>query len=142
LLERLRGPFEPAAWDRFVSLYGPVIYGWGRQVGLQDQDAADLVQEVFVKLIQVLPTFVYDPHGGFRRRLRTIALNTWRDRRKGRGNRQLSGDEGALADVAAPNGLEAFWDSEYRHQVVSRAMVLMQADRSALSFAKKASAVS
>jgi RNA polymerase sigma-70 factor (ECF subfamily) len=128
LLERLRGPVEPAAWDRFVSLYGPVIYGWGRQVGLQDQDAADLVQEVFVKLIRVLPTFVYDPHKGFRRWLRTIALNTWRDRRKRRGDRQLPGDEGTLAEVAAPNSLEAFWDTEYRQQVVSRAMALMQAD--------------
>jgi hypothetical protein len=43
LLERLSQPVEPQAWDRFVSLYTPLIYAWGRHVGLQDQDAADLV---------------------------------------------------------------------------------------------------
>jgi RNA polymerase sigma-70 factor (ECF subfamily) len=128
LLERLREPLEPEAWDRFVSLYAPLIYGWGRQVGLQDQDSADLVQTVFVKLVQILPSFVYDPQRGFRRWLRTIVLNTWRDRRKRRGDRQLPGDDGALADVAAPNDPEAFWDTEYRQQLVNRALALLQAD--------------
>ena len=62
LLERLRQPFEAAAWEQFVSLYTPLIYSWGRRVGLQEQDAADLVQDVFVTLVQVLPTFTYDRH--------------------------------------------------------------------------------
>src|SRR3954452_12743409 len=41
LLERLRGSFDPEAWDRFVSLYSPVILMWGRHIGLQEHDAAD-----------------------------------------------------------------------------------------------------
>src|SRR5438876_4737173 len=128
LLERLREPFEPGAWDRFVSLYAPLIYTWGRHVGLQEQDAADLVQEVFLKLIQVLPTFNYDGHKGFRHWLRTVTLNTWRDRRKRRGDRPLPGDEAALAEVEAPDGMQSFWGAEYRRQLVNRAMALMQAD--------------
>src|SRR4029078_4012717 len=55
LLERLRDSFDADAWARFVALYTPLIYSWGRCVGLQDQDAADLVQDVFATLIQVLP---------------------------------------------------------------------------------------
>ena len=129
LLERLREPFEPEAWERFVSLYTPLIYAWGRRVGLQEQDASDLVQEVFVKLVQVLLTFTYDAHkGGFRRWLRTVTLNTWRDHRKRRSDRPLPGNEAALAEVAAPNGPEAFWEAEYRLHLVNRAMALMQAD--------------
>ena len=128
LLERLRGPFEPEAWDRFVSLYSPLIWVWGRRVGLQEHDAADLTQEVFLKLLQVLPTFTYDAHKGFRRWLRTITLNAWRDRHKRRGDRPLPGDEAALAAVAAPNDLDLFWEAEYRQQLVNRAMALMQAD--------------
>jgi RNA polymerase sigma-70 factor (ECF subfamily) len=128
LLERLREPFDPEAWSRFVALYTPLIYSWGRHVGLQEQDAADLVQEVFLKLIQVLPTFTYDANKGFRRWLRTVTLNTWRDRRKRRGDRPLPGDEAALAEVAAPGGPDAFWDSEYRRQIVNQAVALMQAD--------------
>jgi RNA polymerase sigma-70 factor (ECF subfamily) len=128
LLERLRQPVEPEAWDRFVSLYTPLIYAWGRHVGLQDQDAADLVQEVFVKLVQVMPTFRYDPDKGFRAWLRTVTLNTWRDRRKRRGDRALPGDEAILAELAAPASPESFWETSYRRQIVHRAMALMQAD--------------
>jgi RNA polymerase sigma-70 factor, ECF subfamily len=129
LLERLREPFEPEAWQRFVLLYTPLMFTWGRHVGLQEQDAADLVQEVFVKLVQVLPTFKYDAHkGGFRRWLRTVTLNTWRDQRKRRGDRPLPGNEAALAAVEAPAGREAFWEAEYSLHLVNRAMALMQAD--------------
>lgn len=111
-----------------MSLYSPLILAWGRHAGLQEQDAADLAQEVFVKLLEVLPTFTYDPHKGFRRWLRTVTLNAWRDRRKRRADRSLPGDEAALADVAVPNGLESFWEAEYRQQLVNRAMALMRAD--------------
>jgi RNA polymerase sigma-70 factor (ECF subfamily) len=129
LLERLRQPFAPDAWDRFVSLYTPLIYTWGRQVGLQEQDVSDLVQEVFVKLVQVLPTFTYDAHkGGFRRWLRTVTLNTWRDQCKRRSDRPLPGNEAALAEVSAPDEQEAFWEAEYRLHLVNRAMEVMQAD--------------
>jgi RNA polymerase sigma-70 factor (ECF subfamily) len=128
LLERLRHPLDGEAWDRFVSLYTPLIYAWGRHVGLQDQDAADLVQEVFVTLVQVLPNFTSEPHKGFRRWLRTVTLNTWRDRRRRRSDRPLPGDEAALAAAAAPDGMDAFWESECRQQVANRALQLMQAD--------------
>jgi RNA polymerase sigma-70 factor (ECF subfamily) len=128
LLERLRQPFDPEAWDRFVSLYTPLICSWSRHVSTQEQDALDLVQEVFLKLVQVLPTFHYDGHKGFRRWLRTVTLNTWRDRRKRRGDRPLQGNEAALAELAAPDGQASFWDTEYRQQLVNRALVLIQPD--------------
>jgi RNA polymerase sigma-70 factor (ECF subfamily) len=128
LLERLRQPADPGAWDRFVSLYAPLIYAWGRHVGLQDHDAGDLVQDVFVKLIQVLPTFRYDPDKGFRAWLKTVTLNTWRDRLKRRSDRPLSGNDGALAELAGREGPESFWETSYRTQIVNRAMALMQAD--------------
>jgi RNA polymerase sigma-70 factor (ECF subfamily) len=124
-----RGPDRAAC--RFVPPLAnppPLIYAWGRHVGLQDQDAADLVQEVFVTLVQVLPHFTYDPNKSFRRWLRTVTLNTWRDRRKRRGDRPLPGDEAALAEVAAPESLGRFWETEYRQQLAHRAMQLMQAD--------------
>jgi RNA polymerase sigma-70 factor (ECF subfamily) len=128
LLERLRQPCEPEAWDRFVSLYTPSIYAWGRQMGLQDQDAADLVQDMFLKLVQVLPSFRYDARQSFRRWLRTVTLNTWRDRRKRRAERPLPGNEAALAEAAAPEDIPAFWEIEFRQQLVNWAMTLMQAD--------------
>ena len=84
LLERLRQPFDPEAWSRFVSLYTPLIYSWACRAGLQEQDALDLVQDVFVTLLRVLPTFSYDRDRSFKRWLRTVTLNTWRNARKPR----------------------------------------------------------
>ena len=128
LLARLREPFDAEAWARFVSLFTPLIYAWGRAAGLQQQDAADLVQDVFVKLLHILPDFKYDARKGFRPWLRTVTLNTWRDRFKRRSDRPLPGDEGTLATAVAPDGLEDFWEAEYRRHLVNRALALMQAD--------------
>ena len=75
LLIRLRQPGEQDAWRRFVQMYTPLLFRWARRWGLRDQDAADMVQDVCVILMQKLPTFQYDPRRGFRNWLHTIALN-------------------------------------------------------------------
>jgi RNA polymerase sigma-70 factor (ECF subfamily) len=80
LLERLKLPVDQKAWARFVDLYTPLIYSWARRAGLQESDAADLVQEVFAQLLQKMPGFNYDRQKSFRAWLRTITLNKWRDR--------------------------------------------------------------
>src|SRR5438552_502657 len=46
LLVRLRDGGDVGAWQEFVHLYAPTIYGFARKRGLQDADAADLMQEV------------------------------------------------------------------------------------------------
>ncbi len=66
LLERLRLPGEEAAWGRFVELYTPLLFFWARRLGLQEADAADLVQDVFRALVRKLPGFVYEPGKSFR----------------------------------------------------------------------------
>src|SRR5436305_2458307 len=108
LLERLRQPFEPAAWERFVSLYTPLIYSWSRQVGLQESDAADLVQDVFVTLLQVLPTFTYDRQQRFRKWLRTVTLNRWRKGRKRLGRRLANGRDELPEQMAPKEAIEAW----------------------------------
>jgi RNA polymerase sigma-70 factor (ECF subfamily) len=128
LLERLRGPCEPEAWARFVSLYTPVIYAWGRRVGLQDQDAADLVQDVLVTVIQVLPKFDYDRQKSFGRWLRTVTLNKWRDRCKARAAQPVPGSPDALAELPDRNDPNAFCEAEYRQHLVGQALRIMQAD--------------
>jgi RNA polymerase sigma-70 factor (ECF subfamily) len=95
---------------------------------LSGEDTTDLVQEVFLKLLEVLPVFPYDTRKSFRGWLRTVTLNTWRDQCKRRANRPLAGNEAALAAATTPDGLEAFWEAEYSQHLVNRAMILMQAD--------------
>ena len=107
LLERLRRPDEQAAWERFVELYTPLLFHWARHVGLQDADAADLVQDVLTVLVQKMPAFVYNPDKSFRSWLRTVTMNRWRDNQKERGKKSLVGDARALEDLASPDTPDA-----------------------------------
>jgi RNA polymerase sigma-70 factor (ECF subfamily) len=128
LLDRLRHPFEPDAWARFVALYTPLIYSWARRVGLQEQDAADLVQDVFVTMLQVLPTFTYDRHQSFRRWLWTVTINKWRKDRKQPDNRMVRGLGGRPEPMVGAADLEAAWESEYQQHLANQALRLMRAD--------------
>ncbi len=127
LLERLRQPASQEAWERFVELYSPLIYTWCRRVGMQEPDAADLVQEVLVTLVKAMPTFVYDRHKSFRAWLRTVTLNKWRDACKRQGG-AVPGGEAALANAVVPDTVQAFWETEYRMHLTNRALQVLQSD--------------
>jgi RNA polymerase sigma-70 factor (ECF subfamily) len=128
LLERLRGVADEAAWRRFVQLYTPLLFYWARRCGESDHDAADLVQEVFATLLEKLPTFQYDRnHGLFRSWLRTLTLNKLRDRKR-REAREHEALSQRPAEFEAADGAEAFWETEYQHELARRALELMQAE--------------
>jgi RNA polymerase sigma-70 factor (ECF subfamily) len=50
---------DPAAWERFVRLYTPLVYHWCRRAGLAEDDAADVGQEVFATVARLIPDFQY-----------------------------------------------------------------------------------
>lgn len=127
LLERLRRPGDPQAWDRFVELYTPLLYYWARRSGLQEADAADLVQEVLALLFRKLPEFTYDRHKSFRNWLRTVTLNKWREIRRGRVPMTL--ESGAALDEI-PNADEpaALEEAEYRRRLVQQALRALQSE--------------
>jgi RNA polymerase sigma-70 factor (ECF subfamily) len=127
LLERLRRPDQAEAWGRFVDLYGPVLYAWARRFGLQEADAADLVQDVLLLLTRKLPEFQYDPSKKFRAWLWTLARNEWvRGRVLGKFSAS-AGNEG-LSDAAVEDGLVEVAEQEYRQVLVARALQVMQSD--------------
>ena len=67
LLLRLRDPRNAAAWNDFLDLYGPLVYGYARKQGLQDADAADLSQDVLIAVAGAVGRLEYDPsYGAFR----------------------------------------------------------------------------
>jgi RNA polymerase sigma-70 factor, ECF subfamily len=128
LLERVRQPTDQDAWGRFVQLYTPLLFYWARRCGLQPDDAADLMQEVFATLFRRLPDFAYDQHKSFRSWLRTVTLNHWRDRQRRTATRPLPGDVGQLDGLEAPSDLSALEDEEYRQHIVSQAVRIMRTD--------------
>jgi RNA polymerase sigma-70 factor, ECF subfamily len=128
LLQRLRKPDQAVAWERFVGLYSPLLFAWAKRLGLQSADAADLVQDVLIKLTRELPKFQYDADKkNFRGWLRTICFNRWRDRQKIRATRsQPGGDDGISNVEAADDGLTQFWEEEHRGFLVRQALHLLQ----------------
>jgi RNA polymerase sigma-70 factor (ECF subfamily) len=128
LLEQLRQPDPQAAWGRFVALYTPLLLSWARRSGLQDSDAADLVQDVFAVLVQKLPEFHYDSRKSFRAWLRTILLNRWRNQQRARHGRPREDDPTALDGVAGPDGAADLEEDEYRKHLVGRTLELIRND--------------
>jgi RNA polymerase sigma-70 factor (ECF subfamily) len=96
LLDGLRHR-NPESWRRLAALYGPLVYGWCRKVGLQAADAEDVVQDVFLVVLGRVVDFRRDPAGGtFRGWLLSITRNKlgdWLRRRK--------------AEAPAPGGSDA-----------------------------------
>jgi RNA polymerase sigma-70 factor (ECF subfamily) len=126
LLERLQQGVDDRAWDRFVELYTPILVGWARRCGESPEDAADMVQEVFVALVESLPDFRRQGSGAFRRWLKTILLNKVRDgqRRRARLARALA-QRPAQAD---PDEADLFAEADFRQELARRALQLMQAE--------------
>ncbi|MGE3821943.1 MAG: RNA polymerase sigma factor [Isosphaeraceae bacterium] len=91
LLARIRDPRDRVAWAEFVDLYGPLVYDYGRRHGLQDADAADLMQEVLRAVAAAAGRFSYDPaRGTFRSWLFTVTRRKLLDAV----TRQRPGDRG------------------------------------------------
>ncbi len=76
LLIQIRDGANHGAWREFVDLYGPVVYGFARKRGLQDADAADLMQDVMRSISSAIGRLDYDRNQGtFRGWLFTITRN-------------------------------------------------------------------
>lgn len=128
LLERLKQPRESGAWERFVQLYTPLLYFWARRLGLQESDAADLVQDVFVLLVQKLPQFHYDRDKSFRGWLRTVLQNKWNDRARKKEASAWSSHGETLQQATVQPEIDSLSETEYRQQLVQRALHLMQSE--------------
>lgn len=109
LIERIRGN-DGESWDRIVSLYAPLVYKWCQGRGLQDQDIADIVQEVFQAVAVNISKFRKDrPDDTFRGWLRIITRNKIHDkhRKRGREPEGVGGTEAHRILTQMPSGEEA-----------------------------------
>lgn len=127
LLVQLRDGSNTTAWHEFVQLYGPVVYGFARKRGLQDADAADLMQDVLRSVNNAIGRLDYDrQRGTFRGWLFTITRNKIFNFLSARKIRpQGSGDTATnkLLDTEPGNSEGADqWELEYQRRLAGMAM--------------------
>jgi len=134
LLNRLKDGADADAWHEFVHLYGPVVYGFARKRGLQDADAADLMQEVLRSVARNAVRMEYDPkRGTFRGWLYTVTRNKIYNFLNGQRNRPR-----ATGDAAAQERLDSIadrttdrdddWELEYQRRLSDQAMDLVRGE--------------
>ena len=81
---------DPAAWDRLVTLYAPLVTHWCRRLGVPEQDARDILQDVFGVLARSIDGFRRERQAdSFRGWLRVITRNKVYDHYR-KSNRQPS----------------------------------------------------
>lgn len=103
LLGRVRAD-EAGAWDRLVALYAPLLYHWCRRWKLQDEDLADVFQEVFKTLVVHIGAFRRQREGDtFRGWLYTITRSKVLDHFRRRGREAWA----PLEEVPAPEEIPA-----------------------------------
>ena len=123
LLVRLRDPQDERAWAEFVEIYAPLVHRLARARGLQEADAADLVQEVFRAVASAIDRWDPDSRlGSFRgwlfriaRNLMVNALVARRRHPRGSGDTEVGR---LLEEQPAPDpGTSALFEAEYRRRL-------------------------
>jgi RNA polymerase sigma factor (sigma-70 family) len=132
LLMGVRDPADTRSWGEFVALYEPLLTAHVRKKGLGAEDARDVVQEVFARLVKALPGFELDlRRGRFRTWLWQVcqsALGDWARRRR----RQARAEDAWLDRLGEPRSSdEGEWDEEWeqlhRRRILSFALETVRA---------------
>ena len=115
------GVRDEAAWSRFFELYAPVIKAFADERGASG-DGEDIVQEIFLKLVEVLGdgrVKIGEDAGKFRRYLATLIRNElvsrWRRRQaRGDGVSVSLDDPKAGVEMAVNSETVALIDTKWR----------------------------
>ncbi len=114
LLLQLQSQENKEAWEEFVEIYRPVVYGVAVSRGLQHADALDLVQVVFLSIANSIGRWEkLDEKTRFRNWLLRVAKNATINAMTRRPRDRALGGSGWLPDYVA-NG---HWDSPSEHEL-------------------------
>src|SRR5262245_30559881 len=132
LLARVQAD-EPAAWERFVELYAPLVHHWCRRAELGAETTADVFQEVFQAVAQHIAGFRRDrPGDTLRGWLRIVTANKIRDHyRRYADEPAAQGGNTArllLQDVADPVATEDEEETGVMRASVRRALEWIRGD--------------
>lgn len=86
--------------DRLVDEYGPAVYRFCRSLAFSREDAEDLFQDTFLKVLEKPQRLAETP----RRALYATALSLWRSRRRKIARRERVAPTEPLLDQTVPGG--------------------------------------
>lgn len=128
LIQRAQDQSDEAAWSEFVEIYKNYIYVIIRQMGINDKDCEDILQQVLLKLWKTLPDFEYGKNKSkFRTWLGTITHSSTMDffRRQASQDRRIEGATNAqmthLNTINKPE-IEEMAEREWRLYITNLAM--------------------
>src|SRR6185436_19335732 len=76
LIARVKDLADAAAWWEFLGIYRPVVYRLARKRGMQDADAQDVTQRVFLSISLAIESWEPGPNRPpFRAWLVTVTRN-------------------------------------------------------------------
>jgi RNA polymerase sigma-70 factor (ECF subfamily) len=108
LLKRIRSTDDHAAWREFVHRYWRLVWWFGRSSGLSEQDAEEVVQEVFIDVAKLAVSLEYEREKGrFRGMLQVIAHRRIVDRFRKR--RVTTGSDASLGHLEADDSWKETW---------------------------------
>jgi len=119
LLDRIRDHDDASAWESFCDIYSPLLYDYCRKRGLQSSDAADVVQEVLLRVAKGILKFEYDPvRGRFRDWLYRIVYHEIcrMSQRKKQSNVVISNDQEMAGKV------DREWDEHFHNHILRTAL--------------------
>lgn len=110
---------EAAAWRALVTRHGRLVYSIARRAGLSEEDAADVVQSVFLTLMESLPNLRKPEHLGA-----WLAITTkraaWRASARAAVARQMATPEDPEGGSDAASGpAERALEAEDRRQLAA-----------------------
>ncbi len=121
LLIKVRDQGDAESWREFVALYEPVIISYCRKRGLKENDARDVAQEVFVRLLKALPTFELNrERGRFRTWLWQVTVSAMTD--PARRNYRRDAAERAWREQRLEPDDQEIWRKLFQRRVLDRAL--------------------
>ncbi len=127
LLDAVKGNPHAPEWGRFTRLYLPLIERWAIRNGFQPADAADLAQDVLLKLLSALPGYRREDGRSFRSWLFRLATNAGHDFRRRVATRKLPAGDG-LSGVVNAAPFAEMDEAEYLRELSRRAVEAVRGD--------------
>lgn len=123
LLNGLHDPRNEEIWREFDGRFRPLLVSFGRRLGLDTADAADVAQETLLQFVRDYRAGKYDrSRGRLGAWLMGIARHRLQDARRSKIARREVRGESALAMLCDETEFSAIWDAECRQAVLEEAL--------------------